>query len=266
MKLLQSLFCLFVVLCIVGIVVGAPICHSTGQTPRIPKGLDTCYMYSSKACCLPGYDRDYIRAAYMNIIPLGGGCRAGSQTIRAVFYDILRYLCLPCNPKEPLYRFESIKGDIVDGGIVPPSPQSKPGEYTWRICHSFLYGKPGSNEGIWGRNADHYEKCGINLQMCPATPLFDIATQEFEEPPEKCPIEPRVVIPSVAFEGATDPALQMLLHIAQSALDFQIVVVNDSDPKYNFAATPCFGKNAAYSYSLTHAVLLFALSVASAFF
>ncbi|EPY39583.1 hypothetical protein AGDE_04345 [Angomonas deanei] len=201
-------------------------------------------MYSHNSCCLAGYDQE-IKAAYSNIIPGGPRCDAGSQVIYTSLYDLLRYLCLPCNPEEPSFRFETAVGDVAEGGVIAPIPGAAAGEYAWRICKSFLYGAPGSNEGIWGNGASQYDRCGIKINTCVMTPSIDAATLTVTEPSPSCTPETDIVIPSTAFASSTDPALDLLTRIAQTFADFQIVVVDDYDPLYDRSKTPCFGHNAA---------------------
>ncbi|KPI87108.1 hypothetical protein ABL78_3820 [Leptomonas seymouri] len=219
-------------------------CYVTDKRPLVPFGLELCYMHSHKSCCLPGFDKE-IQTAYSNTVPKGEGCGPGSQRIFTSLYALREYLCLPCDPNEPSYRFESVKGDIVDGGVVPPSPSSVAGEQTWRICRSFLYGKLGSNQGLWGDRGSRYAECGVIVSSCIATPVFNIETATFQKPSSSCKPSNELVFPSVAFPGASDPALEMLASVTQSMPDFQIVVVNDSDPNYNYSKTPCFGRNEA---------------------
>lgn len=221
-------------------------CFVTNKEPLVPYGLELCYMHSHRACCLPGFDQE-IQTAYTNLVPNGQGCGPGSQRIYSSLYALRQYLCLPCNPDEPLYRFESVKGDIVDGGVVPPSISSVAGEQTWRICRSFLYGEAGSRQGLWGDGGSRYAQCGVFVSSCMATPVFNITTATFTTPSSSCKAVNELTIPSIAFEDASDPALEMLSMISQSMPDFQIVVVNDSDPNYDYDKTPCFGRNAAVS-------------------
>lgn len=231
------------------------ICHTTGIPPKVPFALDVCYMHSHNACCLTGYDKE-IKNAYSAIISGGSGCKPGAQRIRALLYSLLRYLCIPCDPNEPSYRFESVIGDQVDGGVVPPSLNSLPGELTWRVCQSFLYGPPGKHQGIWGVNGSHYDDCGIVLQSCLSTPIFNMETQRFTSPSPNCSSESDLLIPSVAFRNSPNPALEMLSLIAQTMADFQIVVVNDSDPAYNYEKTPCFGRSSAASHHSAFSVVV----------
>jgi hypothetical protein len=223
-------------------------CFVTNNEPLVPFGLELCYMHSHKACCLPGFDQE-IQTAYSALVPNGQGCGPGSQRIYTSLYALRQYLCLPCHPDEPSYRFESVKGDIVDGGVVPPSTNSLPGEQTWRICRSFLYGKAGSNQGLWGNQGSRYAQCGVTVSSCMATPVFNITSATFVTPSSTCKAVNELVIPSIAFEDAADPALEMLSAVVQSMPDFQIVVVNDSDPNYDFNKTPCFGRNSAMAIS-----------------
>lgn len=238
----MKIICFIVIALLLAVCTGEEICHQTGRPPNTPYGLELCYMYSHNACCLAGYDEQIV-TAYQSIIPGGSGCKPGSQRIHAMLYDFLRYLCIPCDPREPAYRFKSAVGDIVDGGIVPPSTSSSADDYTWRVCKSFLYGAPGKNEGIWGKNASQYNECGIGLQSCLATPIFNIETATFEYPTTSCTSETEIVIPSITFKDASSPALEILSRIAQTFSDFQIVIVDDRSPSYNYDLTPCFGRN-----------------------
>ncbi|KPA86665.1 hypothetical protein ABB37_00766 [Leptomonas pyrrhocoris] len=239
----------WVVLCVLALLfaqarAASKKCLVTDKTPFVPYGLELCYMHSHKACCLPGFDQE-IQTAYSSLVPNGQGCGPGGQRIYASLYALRQYLCLPCDPSEPSYRFESVKGDIVDGGVVPPSAGSVAGEQTWRICRSFLYGAVSTNEGLWGDRGSRYAQCGVFVSSCMATPVFNITTATFEKPSSTCTPVNELVIPSVAFAGASDPAVTMLSVITQSMPDFQFVVVNDSDPKYDYNKTPCFGRNEA---------------------
>lgn len=217
------------------------VCFSTRAAPTTPYGLDLCHIYAKNACCLPSYDQT-IKSAYQSIVPYGPGCTPGSQMVFAMLYDIMLYLCLPCNPEEPSFRLESARGDMVDGGVVPPAIGAAPGEYTWRVCRSFLYGPKGSNRGLWGDKASQYDTCGLHLQSCQATPIFDINTSTFLDPPSTCSSELQLTIPSVAFAGSADPGLEMLSLVAQTNPYFQMVVVDDESDAYSFDKTPCFGR------------------------
>lgn len=220
----------------------ANVCHTTGRTPSTPYGLGVCHMYSHNACCLSGYD-GYIKNAYASLITGGTGCKPGNKRTHTMLYAFLKYLCIPCDPNEPSYRFESITGDIVDGGIVPPSANSNPGEQTWRICNSFLYGARGKDQGIWGQKASQYDECGVTLQTCLSTPIFNITTATFTYPSSTCQSSTDLTIPSIAFEASSDPALEMLSLVAQTMSDFQIVIVDDNNPLYDYKKTPCFGRS-----------------------
>lgn len=239
-------------------------CYVTDEYSLVPFGLDLCYMHSHNACCLTAFDQD-IKTAYLAVVAGGTGCKGGNQRIYSSLYSLREYLCLPCDPKEPSYRFESVKGDIVDGGIVPPSTNSVAGDQTWRICHSFLYGKPGSNQGLWGNNGARYSECGILLYSCQMTPVFNIATAEFEEVSSTCKAARELVIPSVALRESSDPGLDMLLRVAQTMSDFQIVVVNDSDPSYDYSKTPCFGRSVASPHPRSVAAGLLPVFLVTAF-
>ncbi|KAK7198398.1 hypothetical protein NESM_000799400 [Novymonas esmeraldas] len=219
---------------------GANKCFLTDAEPSVPFALGLCYMHSHNACCLPGFDQA-IQEAYSALVPNGQGCVPGSQRIYASLYALREYLCLPCDPREPSYRFESIKGDIVDGGIVPPSRSSVAGEQTWRVCRSFLYGKEDTLEGLWGDGGSRYGECGVITSSCMSTPIFNVTSATFQRPSSSCKASNELIIPSVSFRGSADPALQMLSMVAQTMPDFQIVVVNDSDPNYDYEKTPCFG-------------------------
>ncbi|GET93047.1 hypothetical protein, unknown function [Leishmania tarentolae] len=217
-------------------------CFVTDEAPSVPFGLELCYMHSHNACCLPGNDKD-IQTAYEVLVPKGQGCVAGSHRIYTSLYALRQYLCLSCDPNEPSYRFESVKGDIVDGGLVPPSRNSVPGEQTWRICRSFLYGKEGTKKGLWGDNGSRYAECGIIVSSCMSTPVFNITTASFQSPSPSCPASNELIIPSIAFSGSPNPALKMLSMVTQTIPDFQIVIVDDSDPNYDYDKTPCFGRD-----------------------
>ncbi|AYU83327.1 hypothetical protein LdCL_350057900 [Leishmania donovani] len=222
---------------------GARKCFVTDAAPAVPFGLELCYMHSHNACCLPGNDKD-IQTAYSALVPKGQGCVAGSQRIYTSLYALRQYLCLPCDPKEPLYRFESVKGDMVDGGLVPPSTNSVAGEQTWRICRSFLYGKEGTRKGLWGHDGSRYAECGVIVSSCMSTPVFNITAASFQSPSPSCVASNELIIPSITFRGFPNPALEMLSMVTQSIPDFQIVIVNDSDPNYDYDKTPCFGRDA----------------------
>lgn len=219
------------------------LCHSSGRRPLTPYGLELCYMHSHRGCCLSGFDTQYIVPAYEAVLPPGAGCGAGSQRAYASMYALRRFLCLPCDPSEPLYRLRSVDGDIAKGGIVPPSTNSQPSEFTWRVCRSFLYGKPGSVRGLWGDDGSRYDECGVVLQTCPATPLFNVDSGQFSFPPTTCPTGTELVLPSVTLAESTDPGVELLLRVAQTMPDFQMVIVDDSDPAFDPAKTPCFGQS-----------------------
>lgn len=221
----------------------ADTCFLTDAPPNVPFGLQLCYMHSHAACCLPGFDQD-IQNAYTALVPNGQGCVPGSQRVYASLYALREYLCLPCDPQEPSYRFESVKGDIVDGGVVPPSKNSVAGEQTWRICRSFLYGKEGSLEGLWGNDGSRYGECGVIVSSCMSTPVFNITSATFQTPSLTCTATNELIIPSVAYRDSPDPALEMLSMVAQSMPDFQFVIVDD-DPNYDYEKTPCFGRDSA---------------------
>ncbi|TPP47819.1 hypothetical protein CGC20_14165 [Leishmania donovani] len=202
---------------------GARKCFVTDAAPAVPFGLELCYMHSHNACCLPGNDKD-IQTAYSALVPKGQGCVAGSQRIYTSLYALRQYLCLPCDPKEPLYRFESVKGDMVDGGLVPPSTNSVAGEQTWRICRSFLYGKEGTRKGLWGHDGSRYAECGVIVSSCMSTPVFNITAASFQSPSPSCVASNELIIPSITFRGSPNPALEMLSMVTQSIPDFQIVI------------------------------------------
>ncbi|KAG5467662.1 hypothetical protein CUR178_01308 [Leishmania enriettii] len=218
-------------------------CFLTDSHPTVPMGLELCYMHSHNACCLPGFDKE-IWAAYSALVPNGQGCMPGSQHIYSSLYALRQYLCLPCDPNEPRYRFESVRGDMVDGGLVPPSANSVAGEQTWRVCRSFLYGKKGTQKGLWGNNGSRYADCGVIVSSCMSTPVFNISTGSFQSPSSSCKASNELTIPSNTFRNAPDPALKMLSRVPQSMPEFQIVVVDDSDPNYDYDRTPCFGRDA----------------------
>ncbi|KAG5467103.1 hypothetical protein LSCM1_01284 [Leishmania martiniquensis] len=240
---------------------GARKCFLTDSHPAVPMGLELCYMHSHKACCLPGFDKD-IRGVYSALVPNGQGCMPGSHRIYSSLYALREYLCLPCDPQEALYRFESVQGDMKDGGLVPPSANSAAGEQTWRICRSFLYGKAGTQKGLWGRSGSRYDECGIIINSCLSTPVFNVSTGSFESPSSSCKASSELTIPSITFRDSPDPALEMLSRVPQSMPQIQIVIVDDSDPNYDYDKTPCFGRDAAAtSVSAALSCLLTALAL-----
>lgn len=224
-------------------IVNNDTCFITGKLPTKPLGTDFCTEFASLSCCLPSFDINTIQPAYYGVIPQGPGCGSTKHTIRAAYSSLRRFSCLPCDPKEPQYRFRSIEGDVAFGGTVPPSPASAATDFTWRICKTFLYGRNAgaSKRGLWGNSASHFDSCGVNVQTCAQNPVYDVVNANFSKLDSTCTSSADLVIPSVAYKDSSTPASDMLQYIAQTIPGFQFVVVDDEDANFNMKKTPCFG-------------------------
>jgi hypothetical protein len=225
-------------------------CYVSGLAPGEPAGTDFCTDFAALSCCLPGYDINKAQAAFFDLIPQGPGCGSSKHSVRAAYSALRTFSCLPCDPREPQYRFQTQVGDIVNGGVVPGSPTSSPDEFTWRICRSFIYGRNNGalRRGLWGSNASHFTRCGLMLSQCKASRVFNSSNLTFSELDASCDSSATdLIIPGLAFEGLDDPGVELLSYVPQSINGFQFVVVDDEDPSFSFARTPCFGAESSSS-------------------
>lgn len=243
-------------------------CMLTGLLPSEPPGADFCSQFTSKSCCLPSYDLNTIQPNYLAIVPQGPGCGATKHSIRASYSAFRSLVCLPCDPKEPQYRFLSAMGDTASGGLVPADPNAGATDFTWRICKSFFYGRGRGTlkRGMWGTNASHLDKCGLNVQTCRQTSYFDPVALTWTRPNPNCTGSAAdLIVPSVAYSGVTDPAVDLTSYLPVNIPNFQFVVVDDEDQAFSFAATPCFGSDVSAAPALQSifiAILTLAVSAA----
>lgn len=236
-------------------------CFVSGLSPREPAGTDFCTDFASLSCCLPGYDVNTVQAAFYNLIPAGPGCGSSKHSVRAAYSSIRKFSCLPCDPLEPQYRFQTQVGDIVNGGVVAGSPSADPTEFTWRVCRTFLYGRQQGalRRGLWGNNGSHFTQCGLMLPQCKASPVYNATNQTFAALDPSCTsTELDLLIPALAFGDAEDPAVELLSYVPQSIGGFQFVVVDDEDPAFSYAHTPCFGRESSSATVAT--TMVFAIS------
>lgn len=236
-------------------------CFVSGLPPSTPAGTDFCTDFASLSCCLPGFDVNTVQEAFFGLIPQGPGCGSSKHSVRAAYSALRSFSCLPCDPREPEYRFRSQIGDIVNGGVVPASPTAADDEFTWRICKTFLYGRERGTlkRGLWGRNASHFTTCGLMLPQCKSSRVYNTTSETFIDLDPACKSEDvDLLIPTLAFGGFDDPAVEMLSYVPQSIGGFQFVVVDDEDPSFSFSSTPCFGSDSAASSKIVSmgAVLL----------
>lgn len=239
-------------------------CATTGLPPREPEGLHFCTQYSTRSCCLPSFDLNSIAEDFNQIVPMGPGCGIYRHSAKAAYAFIQRLTCLPCDPQEPSYRFLTKLGDQDLGGVVPPVAGAADDDFTWRICRSFLYGRDHgvSRRGLWGSNASHFDKCGLNVKKCAVAPRLDATTGTFVAVDPTCTDESfDMVVPSVWFAEAEEPAESLLQYVPVQLPGFKFVVVNDESAAFRFQATPCFGKDRSASsralVSVTALVILF---------
>ncbi|CUG92451.1 GPI-anchored surface protein, putative [Bodo saltans] len=235
-------------------------CYVSGLLPGEPAGTDFCTDFAALSCCLPGFDINTVQAAFFNLIPQGPGCGSSKHSVRAAYSALRSFSCLPCDPREPQYRFQTQVGDIVNGGVVPGAPTASSDEFTWRICRSFFYGRNSGalKRGLWGNGASHFTRCGLMLPQCKATPVFNASNLTFSVLDASCTsTSTDLIIPELAFDGFDDPGVELLSYIPQSINGFQFVVVDDDDPSYSYARTPCFGSDSSCSplVALTAVVL-----------
>lgn len=239
-------------------------CIVSGHPPSQPLGSDFCTQFASKSCCLPSFDVNHVQEAFLAVIPQGPGCGATKHSVRAAYSALRRFACLPCDPMEPQYRFLSSQGDIAHGGVVPAATDVDDTTFTWRICRSFFYGRQSGQlrRGLWGTNASHFDKCGVNIGQCKALPVFNVSNRTFSVPDPDCTsTDTDLVIPSVAFADFDDPAAEMLSYLPQTIGGFRFVVVDDEDPSFDFRATPCFGSDVNSAAAAARALVSLMLSV-----
>lgn len=229
-------------------------CISSGLTPSEPAGLTFCVWYHKNSCCLPAIDNEILEN-YFSTVSLGPGCASASHENKATHREIRDLMCMPCDPHEPRFRFSTKQGDIAQGGKIPGDPTAPDGDFTWRICKSFLYGKD-AKSGLWGDGGRKYDRCGFyHSPDCAMHPQYgyDPATGTWIQSPfpaqasdgHSC--DPQLIIPRLEFEGTTDPAERLMQFLPMVLpVDFKFVVVDDMEAGFNYQATPCFrGSGAA---------------------
>lgn len=254
-------------------------CFMTATLPtKSENGLEFCYTHNPHACCLPATDAN-IRDAFEKITELGAGCSRTKHSVKATYRELREFACLPCMREEPQYRYRTQIGDAhLPGGQNPPDSTAAATKYTWRVCRSFLYGFDGKS-GLWGGDGKKYDACGVK-QMSSCTsqhqwgfdPRLNSGAGGFVESDQLVlDLDPmavcgdNLIIPSVEFAEASDPAEQMLGLLAMEIPDFSFVVTNDSDPDFRFNETPCFHGAASPLVAASTLLLLLALCLLSIF-
>jgi hypothetical protein len=214
------------------------VCMASQRRPAMPRPLEFCYWLNDVSCCTPANDAD-AKAAFVAFTSLGSGCAPADHRIRSAYREVRRFSCLACDPKEPRYRVSSLLGDTGAGGTIAADPAARPGDFVWRICLSFFFGKDGKS-GLWGGDGRKFDACGIRAPAGSATTFS---------------------LPSVAFAGMAqaDLAAAFVQQLPTILANFSAVVVNDSDPNFNYTNTPCFARAAPLSASCVLQLLVLAL-------
>lgn len=219
-------------------------CASTGLLPAETDGLEFCSQFTEKACCVPGTDATAM-AWYMDAMNLGQSCSPSKHSVKATYKELREAMCLPCNPREPEFRFQIKYGDIAAGGIIPPDPSAAEDAFGYRMCRTWMYGADG-NGGLWGTNGSRYDKCGLNVvELCQVSTQvsYNPNTGLWEDSGETAyrDCDEGVIIPSVEFASEDEPAAAFLSNFqVELPYAFEFVVVDDTSPLFNATLTPCF--------------------------
>lgn len=242
-------------------------CMASVQTPRQPAPLEFCYWLNDNACCLPAHDAS-IMAAYEALLSLGAGCAPAKHSVRAAFYEIRQLICLPCHPREPAFRFRTRDGDEHLGGNISGDSAAAEDHFTWRVCKSFLYGRSGKRDGgLWGVDGHKFDACGVQQPGdCSKFKQwgYNATSGSWIEGPAGFPPGPcdaSLIVPSVEFAGLEDPAEKMAQMVPSLFSNFNFVVVDDLDPRFNARATPCFGAAGGAASAVLAVTLSLALAL-----
>lgn len=216
-------------------------CFASTQPAQKPFPLEFCYWLNDNSCCVPGTDL-VAENAFYGMVSTGAGCSPSDHKVRAINNEMRDFLCMPCDPNEPSYRFLTAVGDMAAGGVNGPSASAAPDDFTWRICASFLYGKD-DKSGLWGGDGSKFDQCGVLLQTGNATSA-------------------QMIFPRAEYGDVADnqhQAAQNFLSVLPMWLPgFSFVITDDiTNTSFNYTATPCFrGTNSASSKAIAMAVFV----------
>jgi hypothetical protein len=222
-------------------------CLASTQNPKKPLPLEFCHFHNDNSCCTPGNDA-IAKDAFYGLLAVGYGCSASDHNVRATYSEVRHFMCMGCHPEEPTYRFRLTDGD---GGNIAADPAAAPDSFAWRVCESFLQGRD-LTSGLWGADATKYDRCGVNMpSTCQGVPFagydtstssFVYSTDTYVPPGANCGSE--MIYPKAEYgadaESQRQAAQQFLAALPQWLPNFKFVIVNDTQPGFNYTATPCF--------------------------
>lgn len=242
-------------------------CIATGMLPNKHFHLRFCgESYPHQRCCSSSTDTQN-RESYVALTSTDAAtCGPSSPASHKAMKEIRDFLCLPCDPHEPSYRYKQFDGDLHLGGQAPPNPDADPEEWAWRICKTFIFGKDGKS-GMWGADGSKFNECGYSAAQCK-----NAAYLEYDENsstwirnfPETCtfPADSGPVFPSLFYSGTELQKAAQVLQDAWSAVNnFAFYVVDDQHPSYSYDEAPCFGRN--YSPLNGHSLSIHLLVIAT---
>jgi hypothetical protein len=231
-------------------------CIVSANAPVKPIGLEFCYWYNSKACCVPQVDGE-AGEFFGHAVALGLSCSISKHQIKVTYNAIREWYCLGCDPDEPRYRYKVKKGDKgAAGGQHDPVPTASEDAVTWRICKSFLLGKDG-NGGLWNKDGSMYDQCGFltenpcgnGMQVVWDPKLKNGDGDVFTTTsPVLAGWDPfmcgdNLIIPSKQYVNAPVPVEAFLKDFNPAGFQdsgFSFVITDDTKADFNYDATPCF--------------------------
>lgn len=247
-------------------------CYATGGQPNSFFHLPFCgEVYSGKRCCPSQVDLQN-RETYMTLTMSDSAtCGPADPVVYRSMSEIRHFMCLPCDPQEPTFRYLQRDGDLHLGGQAPPNDEADPDEWGWRICQSFIFGKD-RKSGLWGVDGDKFNKCGYSAVDCKNVVFleYDNETESWlRHFPGPCDFinDDTAIFPGRFYDGTELQKAALVLQDVWSAVDdFAFYFIDDYDPSYRFEDAPCFGRNDVPLTSLRISMAIVCIVAASFFF
>ena len=235
------------------------VCWASSKAAKQQMPLEFCHWYNERSCCNPGHDQA-ASGAFFGMLAAGPGCAPMNQKVRATYREARELLCMPCDPLEPRFRVRRNIGDAHLGGSIAADPTAAENAFTWRICLSFVFGKPNDVGGLWGLDGSKYDDCGMQVQndcnsrtqvtVNPATgALVDTGVSVA---PDGISCGATFVVPSTEFANETETGTDAQMSSMQRFVskmphwmqtpDFTFV--DDLAARFVWNNTPCFGRRA----------------------
>jgi hypothetical protein len=201
-------------------------CWVTGLQPKNPFPLEVCFWFNDNSCCNPTTDQKV--AGVFDGLIAGPGCAPMGHRVKSTYKEILQFLCMPCDPLEPKYRFRLRDGDTI--GQIAADASQPADAFGWKICKSFVQGI-NNMSGLWGTNGTRYDICGLTLGDSIVTPSVEYADDTDTSVDKQYTAATRFLT-AVAGLMWTRP-------------NFTVSIVDDTVANYNFTGSPCYGRRTA---------------------